>query len=209
MKLNKGIFIAIEGCDGCGKTTLIKGLEKKFEENDIDFVITREPGGGTVSEKIRNVILENEMTVETEALLFAASRLQSMYDIVNPAIDENKLVLSDRSIVASYAYQGFAKLLGRDNITSINFNKTCYPDLVIFIDIKPESCLKRIKENSRGTNRLDNEDLKIHKRRYYGYLSILSKFNHIKVDGKLSKDELCDYAYNKIIEYLKEGRYID
>ena len=170
MKLNKGIFIAIEGCDGCGKTTLIKGLEKKFKENDIDFVITREPGGGIVSEKIRNVILENEMTVETEALLFAASRLQSMYDIVNPAIDENKLVLSDRSIVASYAYQGFAKLLGRDNITSINFNKTCYPDLVIFIDIKPESCLKRIKENSRGTNRLDNEDLKIHKRRYYGYL---------------------------------------
>lgn len=193
----KAKFITIEGCEGSGKTSVIKEICAEFEKQGIIYLSTREPGGSNIAEQIRNVILNVEntkMDYMTEALLYAASRRQHLEEIVKPALKEGKVVLCDRYLDSSLAYQGHARGLGIDNVYNINMYATdgMLPDLTIYIDIPVEVGLSRIKANNRDVNRLDLEKVAFHNKVREGYLEIAKKYpNRIKViDGNKSLEEV-------------------
>ena len=162
------MFITLEGPEGSGKTTAVESAVKKLQEMGYEIVRTREPGGTPIAEQIRNVILDKantSMDPRTEALLYAASRRQHLVEKVWPAIKEGKIVICDRYLDSSLAYQGGARGLGIDNVLNVNLFATenTWPDLTLLFDIKPEEGLKRIAANaSREVNRLDLEKLDFH-----------------------------------------------
>ena len=183
----KGRFISFEGTEGSGKTSVIKEVKKHLESQGYNVVITREPGGIKISEKIRDIILDVdhiEMDPRTEALLFAASRRQHLIEKVIPALKQGKIVLCDRFVDSSLVYQGIARNLGIDNVYSINkfAIESTLPDLTIFVDVRPEVGLKRVFDTpNREINRLDLEKLNFHKKIYQGYLDLIEKYpNRIK-----------------------------
>lgn len=182
----KGVFITLEGPDGSGKSTMIKLIGDYLEDKGIDFIITREPGGTLIGEEIRNIILDNKntnMSPETEALLYAASRGQHVHEKIIPALEEGKVVLCDRFLLSSLAYQGVGRNLGIKAVKSINeFGlRGVSPDLILFFHIDPEITLKRKTKNSGG-DRLEMEGNTFHKRVYNGYMELLDMYpENIKV----------------------------
>ncbi|MDD3170724.1 MAG: dTMP kinase [Bacilli bacterium] len=198
-------FITFEGGEGSGKTTIINRLVKDLEEKGIKVLKSREPGGSKISEQIRNVILgvENvKMDYITEALLYAASRRQHLEEIVKPALNEGYLVICDRYIDSSLAYQGYARGLGIDEVYNLNYYATggLLPDLTIFIDVIPEEGLSRISKNNRSKDRLDLEQMDFHHRVREGYLELVRRFpERIKiVDGNGNLEEVY-LAVKKIV----------
>src|SRR5690625_635260 len=173
--LVKGHFITVEGGEGAGKTTVLKLLKDKLTQKGYDVLITREPGGISISEQIRQVILDPshlEMEKRTEALLYAAARRQHLIQKVIPALEKGKIILCDRFIDSSLAYQGYAREIGIEEVLSINqfAIEGCMPSLTLYFDILPEIGLKRIASNSnREQNRLDLESLEFHQKVYKGY----------------------------------------
>jgi len=178
----KGKFISFEGTEGSGKTSVIKEVKKHLENKGFKVIVTREPGGIKISEKIRDIILNTEhteMDSRTEALLFAASRRQHLVEKILPAIKEGKIVLCDRFVDSSLVYQGIARNLGLEEVFSINkfAIEETLPDLTIFVDVRPEVGLKRVFSTpNREINRLDLEKLNFHQRIYNGYLNLIKKF---------------------------------
>ena len=162
------MFITFEGGEGAGKSTAIKRIVEKLTSEGYEIVLTREPGGTPIAEEIRNVILDKKNTAmdpRTEALLYAASRRQHLVEKVIPALKEGKLVLCDRFLDSSLAYQGGARGIGIDTVYNMSLFATegMLPDLTILFDIKPEEGLARIAANSqREVNRLDVEKLTFH-----------------------------------------------
>ncbi len=209
MNNNKnGIFISFEGCEGSGKSTVAKAICKRLEEDGYDFVFTREPGGTPIAEAIRSIILNPdtpEMHPRTEALLYAASRTQHTLEKIKPALDAGKLVLCDRYIDSSMAYQGVARSLGVDKIGAINdFGiDGIRPDYVLFFDIAPEDSLKRIA--ARGQlDRLEKETLEFHNRVYDYFKSneVLDK-HYITIDATQPLEKVIEETYNNIIKILE------
>lgn len=176
--MNSGIFITFEGPDGAGKTTIINMVAKQLG----DILLTREPGGIDIAEQIRAVILAKENTAmdpRTEALLYAAARRQHLIEKVKPALDEGKVVLCDRFVDSSLAYQGFARGLGINEVFAINqfAIENLMPELTIYFDIEPELGLKRINKNTgREINRLDLEKLEFHQKVREGYHLLIDRF---------------------------------
>ncbi len=202
----KGKFITFEGCEGSGKSTQISLFKEYLEQNKIDYVFTREPGGTPLAEKIRSVILSIEnssMTDECEALLYSASRAQHISEKILPCLNEGKLVLCDRYIDSSIAYQAYARGLGVDFIEKINDYaiKNCMPDYTVFLNISPEKAFKR-KGGADKDDRLEQTGLEFHKKVYEGYLEILKKepTRIISIDCLGSKAE----THEKIILELKK-----
>lgn len=184
----KGKTISFEGGEGCGKSLLIRNLLDFYNRNsNLDILSTREPGGNDISEKIRNVVLDKKNTnisSETEALLFAASRAQLMKDIIFPAIESNKTIILDRFVDSSLVYQGYVKELGIEKVYQLNLfaTKNWIPDLTIILDIEPKVALKRISDNKRETNRWDLVSLEYHEKIREGYLKLANLYpNRIKV----------------------------
>ncbi|MGD6819060.1 dTMP kinase [Metabacillus sp. 84] len=171
----KGCFITFEGPEGAGKTTILKEIHKRLLEKEVMTVATREPGGIKIAEQIRRVILDlenTEMDPRTEALLYAAARRQHLVEKVLPALKEGKVVLCDRFLDSSLAYQGYARGLGMDEVLSINLFaiEDILPDLTIYFDIPAEAGLKRVYAGeNREVNRLDNENLQFHDKVQEGY----------------------------------------
>lgn len=215
--MKKGIFIVFEGPEGSGKTTVSKIIENYLKELNIDFITTREPGGITISEKIREVILDKENTKmdgRTEALLYAAARRQHLVEKVIPALNEGKIVLCDRFVDSSLAYQGHGRGLGIDEVMKINeFAIDGYmPNLTILFDLSPEIGLERIAENSdREVNRLDLENLEFHHKVREGYLILCEKYgDRIKrIDASKMLNEVVEDTKNIIVTLLKENQYIN
>jgi len=183
-----GYFITLEGGEGAGKTTVLKSLRNELQEKGFDVLTTREPGGIDIAEKIRQIILATEHTTmdgRTEALLYAAARRQHLVEKVFPALRKGKIVLCDRFIDSSLAYQGYARELGMDEVFSINqFAIQDYmPDLTLFFDIAPKKGLERISSNKdRERNRLDLEEMHFHEKVYEAYQLLVEKFpERIKV----------------------------
>lgn len=180
--MKKGIFITMEGPEGAGKTTILEMLYEHYIEKGIKIVKTREPGGIRISEKIREIILNpdhTEMDGRTEALLYAAARRQHLVEKVIPALEEGAVVLSDRFIDSSLAYQGYARGIGIEEIWKINEFAIgeVMPDLTLYFDLDPEAGLARInKSNNREINRLDLEQLDFHQRVQEGYYKVIDKF---------------------------------
>lgn len=187
-----GIFISFEGGECSGKTTLIKLLEKYYVELGYQVLVTREPGGTPISEQIRNVILDNNniaMTGKCEALLYAASRIQHIEEKILPALEKGYIVLCDRFLDSSLAYQGYARNIGFTDILNANsFALKYLPNLTLLIDIKPEIALKRLNERPDKINRLDAESIKFHHKVYEGYHELLKLYpDRIKrIDGNQS-----------------------
>jgi dTMP kinase len=206
--MTRGIFITLEGPDGAGKTTIAHMLAEKFENT----MLTREPGGIDIAEQIRRVILAKEniaMDPRTEALLYAAARRQHLVEKVKPALKQGKMVLCDRFVDSSLAYQGYARGLGVDEVFSINQFAIgdMMPELTIYFDIDPESGLERISKNQgREVNRLDLESLDFHQKVHEGYQLLLERFPErmIKIDASGSLEKVLQEAVSAIENHLNK-----
>lgn len=206
----KGLFITIEGPEGSGKTTLLRDILPHLHDRGRNIVVTREPGGIEIAEKIRTLIHDpahTMMDARTEALLYAAARRQHLVEKVMPALKEGAIVLCDRFIDSSLAYQGYARGLGIDNVYEINRFATedCMPDLTIYLDIQPSLGLERIHgDEQREINRLDMEDISFHQKVREGYLHILKRFPNriVRIDAARSKEEVLKDVRDRIEKYL-------
>ena len=204
------MFITLEGPEGSGKTTAVEAAVKKLEEMGYQIVRTREPGGTPISEQIRNVILDKGNTAmdgRTEALLYAASRRQHLVEKVWPALKEGKIVICDRYLDSSLAYQGGARGLGIEEVLNINLFATenTWPDLTLLFDIKPEIGLARINANAdREVNRLDLEKIEFHNKVRESFLALAKRFpdRYVIIDASLSRDEVAKATMEAILSRL-------
>ncbi len=177
------MFITVEGPEGSGKSSICKQLFAVLKEKGFDVILTREPGGTPIAESIREVILNKQntaMDARTEALLYAAARRQHLVEKVWPALKEGKIVLCDRFLDSSLAYQGGARQLGVDDILNVNLFATegMYPDLTLLFDIPPELGMERIAKNqNREVNRLDLEKMSFHHQVRDTFLSLAKRFS--------------------------------
>lgn len=202
----KGTFVTFEGCEGVGKSRQIKLLEDYLKNNNIKYYLTREPGGTPVSEQIRNVILDGKnvsMTDECEALLYAAARVQLLKEVVAPKLANGELVLCDRYVDSSLAYQGYARGLGVEFIEKINdfAIKNFMPDYTIFLNLTPEEAFKR-KGGVDKTDRVELSGAEFHNKVYGGYLDLAKKYpeRFIVIDASGEKEQ----THAKVISALKE-----
>ena len=202
------LFVTIEGPEGSGKTTIGKKIVEKLIASGYEVIYTREPGGIEIAEQIRNVILDvknTNMDPRTEALLYAASRRQHLIEKIVPALKDNKIIICDRFVDSSLAYQGHARKLGIDNVYEIN--KFAIDTLMPLCDIEPKLGLERINANKlREVNRLDLEQLEFHTLVREGFLKIQSREpNRIKiVDASKSIEEVFNAAYQLIEEAIRK-----
>ena len=201
-----GKFISFEGTEGSGKTSVIQKVKGYFEQKGYQILVTREPGGIRISEKIRDIILDKthtEMDSKTEALLFAASRRQHLVEKVLPALKAGKIVLCDRFVDSSLVYQGLARDIGMDEVYAINkfAIEDTLPDMTIFVDVRPEVGLKRVFDTpDREINRLDLEKMNFHKKIYKGYLELIQKYPERmkKINGEQPINDVAKEAIDLI-----------
>lgn len=184
----RGLFISFEGIDGSGKSTIIQKVYKHFKEINVDVMLTREPGGNVIAEKIRDIILDVEhstMDDRTEALLYAASRRQHLIEKILPALKQGTLVLCDRFVDSSIAYQGYGRQIGPKEVLDINLFaiEDHMPDKTFFLDVDVQTGLNRI-ETRNNLDRLEIEGSEFFKRVYDGYQNIVHENDRILiVDG--------------------------
>ncbi|MFP3512051.1 dTMP kinase [Peribacillus sp. SIMBA_075] len=210
--MKRGIFITMEGPEGAGKTTITQMLGKALQQEGYKVLLTREPGGVPISEQIREVILNKDNTAmdsRTEALLYAAARRQHLVEVVMPELERGGIVLCDRFIDSSLAYQGHARGLDIEEVYSINKFAIgdMMPDATFFFDIDPEEGLRRIQANGeREVNRLDLEALDFHKKVCEGYQSIINRWEDrfIIIDAGRTVDEVFEEAKASLFNYLEK-----
>lgn len=207
----KSLFITFEGGEGCGKSTASHLLQKKLEQNGYDVIWTREPGGTPIAEKIREIILDKEninLVPEAEALLFAAARAQHYKEKIEPALKENKIVLCDRWLDSSLAYQGYARNLGVEEVTMINdFGiKGVRPNIEFFLDVTPTIGFERIKSRKQ-TDRMEDEDMQFHQTIYEFFkCNALHNPYIVTIPGDLSIDEIVEKMYSTIIMVMDAAK---
>ena len=206
--MKKGSFIVFEGPDGSGKTTICDIVCQKLKDKGFDIVHTREPGGIDIAEQIRAVILDPKNTAmdsRTEALLYAASRRQHLIEKVLPAINDGKIVICERFVYSSLAYQGKARGIGYEGVKAINdfAIEGCKPDITIYLDVDEKTGQSRI--NDRGNkDRLDAESINFHHLVNEGYKEIISLFkDNVKiVDATKDIDAVVDNSLAVILDYI-------
>jgi dTMP kinase len=206
------MFITFEGGEGSGKSTAIKAIVQALEKEGYQVVLTREPGGTPISEEIRSVILDKkntDMDPRTEALLYAASRRQHIVQKILPALKEGKIVICDRYLDSSLAYQGGARGLGIDNVLSMNLFATegLEPDLTLLFDLDPQVGLARIAANSgREVNRLDVEKLAFHTKVRDAFHELAKRFpkRYYVIDASRTPDQVFEDCYHEIKARLKK-----
>lgn len=195
----KGLFITLEGPDGSGKTTQIAKVAEYFKEKNVDFIQTREPGGTRISDKIRALILDpehNEMHDLTEVLLYAASRAQHVHEKILPALEAGKVVLCDRFVDASLAYQGFGLGVGEEPVLQVNNIATSglVPDRSYFVDVSPQVGRERMKSRygNESLDRIEQKDLTYHERVREGFEHIFSKQTDriVRINGEQNPDQV-------------------
>ena len=201
----RGLFITLEGGDGAGKSTQIRNIKSFFEMKGLVVVHTREPGGTQISEKLRDILLDShntEMDAVTEMLIYAASRAQHVRELVKPALDEGSVVICDRFLDSSIAYQAYGRGLG-DMVKIINSYATdgLTPDITFWMDIDPDAGKERVSKMG-DFDRLEMEARDFHYRVYEGYKAIAqSEPDRIKrIDASRSVEEISA----EIIKYLEE-----
>jgi len=201
------MFITFEGGEGSGKTTLIEKLKKTLLHKNYNVITTREPGGSKVAEKIRSVLLDNkntEITRHTEALLFAASRAQHLNEVIIPNLD--KIILCDRYIDSSYAYQAYGRDLGMEFVQSINsYALNFLPNLTFYIDLDPQTGIDRVKSRRKHkTDRLDLEQQTFHQKVRAGYLEVAHMYKDriIVINGNQTIDDIYETILDHILKRL-------
>ncbi|MBR3784854.1 MAG: dTMP kinase [Firmicutes bacterium] len=201
--MRRGLFITIEGPDGSGKSTQIQFMKEYFEANGIPCLFTREPGGTSIGEKLRSIILDKdnaEMCDMTEALLYAASRAQHVEELIKPALDSGKVVVCDRFIDSSIAYQGYGRELG-DAVRVINEYAVCgcMPDVTYLMELDPSIGKSRI--NADVQDRLELERIEFHNRVYDGYKEIAKLYDERFVEVNAAREK--EAIRNDIIGHLE------
>ena len=207
-----GLFITIEGPEGSGKTTVAKKVVEQLENEGYKVLYTREPGGVGIAEKIRDIILDvnnTNLDPRSEALLYAASRRQHLIEKVVPALNNGYIVICDRFVDSSLAYQGHARGIGIDEIYNINLFAidTMFPDMTILLNIDPEVGLARIMANRQDeVNRLDLEGMNFHKLVHEGYEIIKEKYTErfTLVDGNDTPEVVFNNVYKVIKDKINE-----
>ena len=205
----KGLFIVMEGPDGSGKTTQINLLKEYLEEAGYECLITREPGGTVIGEDVRQLILNpehKEMSPVTEMLLYAASRAQLVHEVIGPALEEGKIVISDRFVDSSIVYQGIARKLGISTVSAVNAPGIGIyrPDGIFFIDLSEAEGLRRKKEQ-KNLDRMEQEGIDFHHMVSEGYRKVLSGRPEVmKIDGGRSIDTIQKKIRNHVDELLKK-----
>lgn len=203
-------FISFEGGEGSGKSTILKLLADALTQKGFKVICTREPGGINIAEQIRSVILDKDntaMDAKTEALLYAAARRQHLIEKVIPELEKGSIVLCDRFIDSSLAYQGYARGLGIDEIYSINkfAIDDNMPTLTLYLDVRPEVGLARIdKDGAREVNRLDLESMEFHFKVREGYQKLIERFpDRIKViNAENDIEGVLDTALAEVLNHL-------
>ena len=207
----RGMFIAMEGPDGSGKSTQIDLLKEYFDQIGKDYIVTREPGGTKIGEAIRQVILDPDhkgMSPVTEMLLYAASRAQLMQDVIIPALEEGKFVISDRFVDSSLVYQGIARDLGIGTVSKVNALGigNYRPDKVFFIDISEEEGLRR-KMAQKKLDRMEQEGIAFHHLVSEGYRRVLvGRDDVVKIDGEQPAGEIQKKIREEVDQWIQEKK---
>lgn len=206
----KGKFITFEGCEGVGKSTQVKLLVKYLEVTHQDCLFIREPGGTQISEKIRSIILDknnDKMSDECETLLYCAARAQLVNEVIRPALDAGRLVICDRFMDSTFAYQGVARGLGADYVENLNKAaiKDVIPDLTIFLDLKPEEAFRR-KGGADKDDRMEMAGNEFHNRVYEGYK--LAQERHPERIVSIEVPGTKYQTQDSIRNYLREHNFI-
>lgn len=206
--MRKGLFITIEGPDGSGKSTQIQFMKTYFEENGLECLFTREPGGTLIGEKLRNIILDKEnaeMCDMTEALLYAASRAQHVEELIKPALAAGKIVVCDRFIDSSMAYQGYGRHLG-DSVRVINEYAVngCMPDVTFLMELDPSIGKSRIREDVQ--DRLELEKIEFHQLVFEGYQEIAKTYpeRFVCIDAAREKEMIRDDILGTLQRLLED-----
>ncbi|MCI7160753.1 MAG: dTMP kinase [Lactobacillus amylovorus] len=208
-----GYFVSFEGPDGAGKSTVLKEVLAKIGSKlKPQYLVTREPGGSKIAEKIRDIILDpanDKMDAKTEALLYAAARSQHVEEIIKPALEAGKIVFSDRFVDSSLAYQGEGRDLGIKEVKQINDFATnkLDPDLTFFIDVAPEIGLSRIQKLRPGQeDRLEQENLSFHTKVYQGFLEVRAMYpeRFVTIDGTQPIDQVVDQVITTLKQRMPE-----
>lgn len=207
---DKGAFITLEGCEGSGKSTQLGKLKEYLKKGGYEFSVTREPGGTEISERVREIILdgnETRMTAETEALLFAAARAQHVSEKILPEKAAGKIVVCDRYIDSSFAYQAYARGLGYEFVSGINVfaMENCMPDLTLFFDVSPDEAFAR-KGGADKDDRMEQSGIEFHRKVYKGYLAVAELFKEriVKIDATRTVDEI----FADVVAAMKERNII-
>lgn len=201
-------FITFEGCEGVGKSTQLNLLRDYLTLTNQPAVFTREPGGTPLAEKIRELILSDNMTAQCEALLFAAARCEHIESVIIPALNNGLLVVCDRYIDSSIAYQGYARKLGADYVYAINDYaiNTCMPEATVFIDMNPLTSWRRQKGKIIENDRMEKEKDDFHYLVYEGYKKIEANTDRfVTVIPDIDKT----VTSQRIIEGLRKKGIID
>lgn len=201
-----GIFITMEGPDGSGKSTQIELLKDYLSEKGYDIIVTREPGGTQISEKIRQIILDKEnekMSDMTELMLYVAARAQLVDEVIKPALDKNQVVISDRFVDSSAVYQGIARGLGTKLVYEMNqYAISRMPDIAFLLDLDAKEGIKR-KKHQAALDRLELEKLSFHEKVVEGYRSLAQEQDRIVlIDATLPKETI----FERIISVLQERK---
>ena len=205
----KGLFIVMEGPDGSGKTTQINLLEQYLKEAGYECLITREPGGTVIGEEVRELILNpehKEMSPVTEMLLYAASRAQLVHEVIGPALEAGRIVISDRFVDSSIVYQGIARNLGISTVAAVNAPGIGIyrPDGIFFIDLSEAEGIRR-KKNQKKLDRMEQESIDFHHLVSEGYRKVLAaRPEVIKIDGGKDIDVIQKKIRNHVDELLKK-----
>lgn len=207
------MFITFEGPDGSGKSTVSKIVKERLEKEGYKVILTREPGGSKIAEEIRNIILDKDnvaLDPKTEALLYAASRRQHLVETILPALKNGTIVLCDRFIDSSLAYQGGGRNLGVDNILNLNLFATenLFPDYTLYFDLDANIGLDRLShDKKRVADRLDLESEKFHEKVNSTFKELSKRFSnrYIIIDAEKPLDEVVENTYKAIKEKLDEN----
>lgn len=203
--MSAGFFIVIEGGEGAGKSTQAKMLEHHLKSRGYEVLLTREPGGTPLAEKIRKVLLDPDlanMPDTTEALLFAAARADHAYNVIRPALNRGEVVICDRYIDSSVAYQGFARGLGPSRIRDLSewATDSLLPDFTIYLDVTLTESLQR----RDGTDRMETQSLEFHEsvQSAFREIAMTTSRPHAVLDGSMDKDDLSHHILAKLLEVL-------
>lgn len=210
MKNKKSVFITIEGCEGCGKTTQSELLKKYLQSKGLNVVLTREPGGSVVAEKVRNILLNPDFKVAPfcELMLYEASRAQHLAEVIKPNLEKGCVVICDRFTDSTLAYQGYARGIDINVIKKLNdiASSGIKPDLTIYLDIKAGEGIKKAKSVNKGIltggDRIEREGINFHNKVRKGFLALLKHYpNRIK---KVKTDKIIEKTQKRINKIIDE-----
>lgn len=212
--MKQGLFLTLEGVDGCGKSTQLCFLTEYLKQKGLDVLLTREPGGCAISEQVREILLSPEnkaMSAETEMLLYAAARTQHIAEKILPALEAGKVVLCDRYLDSSIAYQGYGRELGEARVRQINWYaiERCMPDATFLFLLEVDRSFERIRQGRESKDRLEQESRGFFDRVDFGFHALAQKEKRIRViDAARSVEQVWAELREKVDEVLEQWQGI-